>query len=52
MVCVSFYLLILERNTDLLFQLFMQPLIDSYMCPDWGSNPKPGYNQLSYPART
>ena len=27
-----------ERNTSLLFHLFMQSLVDSCMCPDWRSN--------------
>lgn len=41
----------------MLFHLFMHSLVDSYMYPDWGSNPKPGSirgcsNQLSYQART
>ena len=27
-----------ERNTDLLFHLFMYSLVDSCMCPDQGSN--------------
>ena len=45
-----------ERNTDLLFHLFMHSLVDSCMCSDWGSNSQSWYmgrcsNQLSYPAR-
>ena len=32
-----------EKNTDLLFHLFMHSLVDSYMCPDQGSNPQPWY---------
>ena len=30
-----------ERNIDLLFCLFMHPLVDSYMCPDQGLNLQP-----------
>ena len=30
-----------ERNTDLLFHLFMHSLVDSCMCPDQRQNPKP-----------
>ena len=31
-----------ERNIDLLFQLFMHSLVDSYMCPGWELNPQTG----------
>ena len=30
-----------ERNTCLFFHLLMHSLVDSCMCPDWGSNPQP-----------
>ena len=30
-----------ERNLDLLFHLFMHLLVDSFMCPDQGSNLQP-----------
>ena len=30
-----------ERNTNLLFHLFLHSLFDSCMCPEWGSNPQP-----------
>ena len=30
-----------EINIDLLFLLFMHSLVDSCMCPDWGSNSQP-----------
>ena len=30
-----------KRNTDLLLHLSMHSLVDSPMCPDWGSNPQP-----------
>ena len=30
-----------ERNTDLLFYLFMYSLVDSCLCPEQGSNPQP-----------
>ena len=42
---LNFYLLILERqrerNIDSLSQLLMHSLLDSYICPDWGSSPQP-----------
>ena len=46
-----------ERNIDLLFHLFVQPLVDSYRCSDRGLNPQPWpigtmlSNLLRYPAR-
>ena len=43
-----------ERDINLLFHLFMHLLVDSCMCPDWGSNLQPWRtrpNQLSYLAR-
>ena len=47
-IYIYFYLLIWEemgqRHRDrcvVLFHLFMYSLVDSCMCPDWGSNPQP-----------
>ena len=30
-----------EREINLLFHLFMHSLVDSWICHDWGWNPKP-----------
>ena len=31
----------IEKNTELLFHLFMHSLVDSCVCPDWGSDMQP-----------
>ena len=30
-----------ENSIDSLFYLLMHSLVDSYMCPEWGSNRQP-----------
>ena len=37
-----------ERNTDLLFHLFLHSLDDSCMCPDWGLNPESRHIRMRF----
>ena len=49
-----FTFILRERETGLLFHIFIHSLVDSYMCPDLGSNLQPCQyrsNQLGYSAR-
>ena len=39
--CCFYWLIFRERETDLLLHLFIHSLVDSWMCPDWDSNPQP-----------
>ena len=36
-----------KKDIDLLFHLFMQSLVDFYMCPDWGLNSQPWHSRTT-----